>query len=114
MPARPDCVIRTAPPGPGPAGFHATTSSISATAAAVASAIKRDVSTPDISTGSTSSAAKLRLPSETSRCSPVKASRSTPIVASHCRLRCATLSCGKGCVKPTNRGSNHSVTACAA
>ena len=62
MPASPDCVISTALPASVPDACQATTSSISATAAAVASDISREVSTPDISTGSTSSAAKFRLP----------------------------------------------------
>ena len=51
MPAKPDCVISTAPPSPEPVEYQATTSNIKATAAAVASASRRVVSTPDISTG---------------------------------------------------------------
>ena len=114
MPARPDCVISTALAASLPEACQATTSSISATADAVASDIRREVSTPDISTGNTSSAAKFRLPLDTRMCSAVKATRSTPMVASHWRRRCAALSKGCGCVNAPKRGNSHSVMACTA
>ena len=53
--------------------------------AAVAIARRRCVNTPAISTGNTSSAAKLNCPSGSSRRSSEKTSRSTPMVQSHCR-----------------------------
>ena len=56
MPARPDCSI-SAGPSPLDGARHAASNSTSATAAAVPNASRRDVNTPAISTGSTSSAA---------------------------------------------------------
>ena len=85
MPLRPACDISAAESGTEPATRPAAASSISATPAAVASAGRRGVRMPAISTGSTSSAAKFRLDVGSIQWIAPKTSRSTPIVIHHCQ-----------------------------
>ena len=85
MPARPAWVNSTPPSLRLGAARHTPLSNTSATAAAVPTAARRVVITPDINTGNTSRAPKFRLAPGSNRCSAANTSRSTPIVASHWR-----------------------------
>jgi hypothetical protein len=109
MPASPDCSISVGESGPL---RHAAASSTSVTAAVVPSARTREVSTPPIKTGSTSSAAKLNETPTSSRCSKENAVTSTPMVDSHCRRRWFVPLTGSA--SAPRRGSSHSVMACVA
>ena len=111
-PAMPDCSSSSGASPLSSSARDAASSSISATAAATPSASRRELITPAISTGSTSSAVRFRFDPMASRCSTVKAARSTPIVASQRRRRCQT-SRGGWAIAP-KRGSSHNVIACTA
>ena len=82
MPTRPDCDSRPGSSRGGAFSALATSRPIAASAA-VASAVVRVLRMPDISAGSTSSAAWLRLPEGASQCIAPKAARSQPTVAHH-------------------------------